>query len=390
MKKNLLPLPTIIFAFFFCANTYAAETATEVTKKTQSPLAGSKARDSALSPEPRLVIPSDSQSRRLFDNPDSTLWDPYRFMEPEYPTSMSTQLLAKSGSVSATGGAASAPAAPGEAVGSEHGSVAEVAAKLSNPVSSVWGLFTQFGLTSSDGDVNQGDDQFGGNILFQPILPIPLFGKGKDQWKLITRPTVPFLMGTPVPEGFDDFGQKTGLGDTLLPLVLVPPVSLTGNWLLGLGPTFTLPTSTIDAFGRQQWAIGPTGVLGYKTKKWVGGIFPQYYFGVGSRGDQGKKPDASYMNMFYFFIYNLPEAWQVGFNPTINYDNKATDGNQWNVPVGLLVAKTTKIWNRPVKFQFGVEYSVVSQDTFGQRVLVKLNIIPVIQSFIKEPLFGGS
>ena len=94
--------------------------------------------------------------------------------------------------------------------------------------------------------------------------------------------------------------------------------------------------------------------------------------------------------MLYAFIYNLPEAWQVGFNPNITYNNKAPDGDHWNVPVGLLVAKTTKVWNRPVKFQFGIEYSVVSPDTFGQRLLIKLNIIPVIQSLIPEPLLGGS
>jgi len=52
-------------------------------------------------------------------------------------------------------------------------------------------------------------------------------------------------------------------------------------------------------------------------------------------------------------------------------------------------AKTTKIANRPVKFQFGVEYSVVSQDAFGPRWLLKLNVIPVIQSLIPESLFGG-
>jgi hypothetical protein len=43
----------------------------------------------------------------------------------------------------------------------------------------------------------------------------------------------------------------------------------------------------------------------------------------------------------------------------------------------------------PVKFQFGVEYSVVSQDDFGKRALIKLNIIPVIGGLIQNPTFGG-
>jgi hypothetical protein len=92
--------------------------------------------------------------------------------------------------------------------------------------------------------------------------------------------------------------------------------------------------------------------------------------------------------MLYFFFYNLPNAWQIGFNPMISYDHKASSGNKWNVPVGVTVSKMTKIGDVPVKFQLGVEYSVVSQDTFGQVAQIKLNIIPVIPSLIKNPLFG--
>jgi hypothetical protein len=51
--------------------------------------------------------------------------------------------------------------------------------------------------------------------------------------------------------------------------------------------------------------------------------------------------------------------------------------------------KTTKIGNMPVKFQFGAEYSVVSQDDFGKRALIKVNIIPVIGGLVKNPLLGG-
>jgi len=370
MKNFLHPLLATIMLTFV----WSATTAWGATK-----------RDGALFAEPGLGSTPFNQATRLTGNADSTGWHPNRFTEPEYLTGMSTRLLAKNGSAPA-GGAASAPAAPGGPAASEHGSLAEVGAKLANPVSDVWALFTQFGFTSADGDANLGDEQFGGNVLFQPIMPIPLFGKGKDSWKIIMRPTVPLLLGTPVPAGFDDFGHKTGLGDTLLPLPVAWPA---GNWLLALGPAFTLPTSTVTAFGRQQWAAGPTGILGYKTKDWIALVFPQYYFGIGSRGDQGKKPDASYMSLLYALVYNLPDAWQIGMNPVINYDNKAKSGNRWNVPVGMMAAKTTKIGNRPVKFQFGVEYSVVNQDAFGQRVLLKLNIIPVIQSLIKDPLLGG-
>lgn len=151
-------------------------------------------------------------------------------------------------------------------VQSGQGNLAEIGAKLSNPVSDVWALFTEFDLYFSDGDLNKGSSKVGGRMIFQPILPFPLYGRGEDQWKLITRPTIPVLFSQPVPKGFDEFSH-------------------------------------------------------------LGGLF---------------------------------------------------------------VAKTVKLGKVPVKFQFGVEYSVVSQDDFGQRAQIKLNIIPVIPSLVKNPLLGGN
>jgi len=53
------------------------------------------------------------------------------------------------------------------------------------------------------------------------------------------------------------------------------------------------------------------------------------------------------------------------------------------------VTKTVRLGGLPVKFQFGAEYSVVSQDDFGKRALLRLIMIPVIPSLIKKPIFGG-
>jgi hypothetical protein len=266
----------------------------------------------------------------------------------------------------------------------EQDSLAELGAKLSNPVSDVWALFTEFDLTFSDGDLNTGDSKVGGRMLFEPILPIPLYGQGKDAWKLITRPIVPITFSQPVPEGAGEFSNLGGLGDTQLLMLVSPPA---GNWLLGLGPTWLFPTSTQKKLGRQQWGVGPAAVLGYKTKDFTAGINPQYTWGIGG-WNSADKPDASYLSLLYFFYYNLPNAWQIGFNPTISYDHNASSGNKWNVPVGVTVSKMTKIGDVPVKFQLGIEYSVVKQDDFGQVAQIKLNIIPVIPSLIKNPLFG--
>lgn len=268
----------------------------------------------------------------------------------------------------------------------EH-DLAETGKKLSNPISDVWALFTEFDLNFADGDVNLGHSRTGGRMIFQPILPLPLFGKGAKRWNLITRPTIPVLFSEPVPTAFNSFDHNGGLGDIQFPTVISPPM---GHWLVGAGPAFLLPTASDDAFGRHQWGVGPAAVVGYQTKSAIFGAFGQYYLGVGSTGS--RKPgvgDANYLNLLYFLFVNLPNAWQFGFDPTITYDARATSGNMWNVPVGLLVTKTTLLGKMPVKFQFGVEYSVVSQDLYGQRARLVLDVIPVIPPLIRHSVLGG-
>ena len=286
----------------------------------------------------------------------------------------------QSGSDSAKGGDS------GQDSHSEHGSLNEIGVKLANPVSDVWALYTEFDLSFSDGDVNTGHSEIGGRMIFQPIMPFPLYGKGDEAWKLITRPTIPVIFSQPVPKGVEEFTNLGGLGDITLPMMVSPPAK---NWLLGLGPTWLFPTSTHDALGRQQWGVGPAVVVGYKTKEWTAVLFPQYWWGIGGAGQDKNTPDASYLSMLYAFFYNLPDGLQFGTNPTITFDDKAPSGNKWNVPVGITVAKMTKIDNAPVKLQLGIEYSVVKQDAYGQVAQIKLNIIPVIGSLVKDPIFGG-
>lgn len=40
----------------------------------------------------------------------------------------------------------------------------------------------------------------------------------------------------------------------------------------------------------------------------------------------------------------------------------------------------------PVKFQLGVECSVVSPDDFGQEAVIKLDVIPVIVLLVEQPI----
>jgi hypothetical protein len=279
------------------------------------------------------------------------------------------------------------PAGQSAGSGGGQGSLAELGAKLSNPLSDVWALFTEFDFNWSEGDISNGEHKFGSDMLFQPVLPFKL----TSDWKLITRPIVPVIFGTPVPDGVNEsqgrasFDYKNGLGDIQVPLLLSPNPKPGSRWMFGGGPTFVLPTATTDELGSDKWQAGPALVGVYKTEKITTGALGQYWWSFATQGNN--KPDTSNGSILYFYFYNLPDAWQIGTNPTVTYNDKATSGNRWNVPVGLTVAKTTKIGSLPVKFQFGVQKSVVRQDDFGQDWQIKLNIIPVIPALVKNPLF---
>ena len=264
--------------------------------------------------------------------------------------------------------------------------LAEAGRKLSNPLSDLWAFYARFGLSFADGNATSTVPKVGGTMLFQPILPVPLYGSGEGKWSLITRPTIPVLFSVPIPTSASTFEHKGGLGDIELPIVIAPP---TGKVIFGAGPAFLFPSSTDDAFGRRQWGIGPSAVLGYRSETAIFGAFAQYYFGTGWHGQREPgEQKASYMNLLYFASLELPDAWEVGFNPTITYDRRATSGNEWNVPVGLSVAKTTWVGPLPTKFSVGVEYSVVSQNAYGERAKLVLEVTPVIPALFRKPILG--
>ena len=275
---------------------------------------------------------------------------------------------------------------------------AEAGKKLSDPLSDVWALFTDFDFTYSDGDFVDGH-RSGQTMIFQPIMPFEF----SDNWKMITRPTLPFVFSTDIPDGrrwstsplSDEyteiieldgvaFDSKQGLGDMSLPLIFSPKVP-GRKWGWGLGPTFVFPTATTDELGSDTWEIGPAAVWTYRNPKVSLAVLGQYWWNYAENGND--TPDTSHGSILYSAWWNLQNAWQVGFNPTITYNGKSASDDEWNVPVGFGVAKTVMMGKMPVKFQFSVEKSVVRQEDFGADWKIRFNVIPVIPSLQKKPFF---
>ena len=253
----------------------------------------------------------------------------------------------------------------------------ELTRQLSNPVSSVWSLTFQFNNFFLDGEPSD-KTRVQSLLNFQPVLPLHL----TEDLNLIVRPVLPFIFTSPVFTQGEGFDQKGGFGDMAFIPFLSPAKS--GNWLIGIGPTFIFPTASNKGLGQGKWQLGPAGVFGYFNKKWIIGVFPQQWW---SYAGDDSRPNTSQANIQYFVFRFLPNAWQVGMAPNILINWKAEDKNKVTFPVGLGVGKTVKFGKLPVNFQIQGQWMPWHPDDFGQRWNIQLVIKPVIPSLIPGTLF---
>jgi hypothetical protein len=251
-------------------------------------------------------------------------------------------------------------------------SASELNRKLTNPVSSIWSISNQF----NNFELNNG--QWNNNWNFQPVMPVSLT---KDL-NLITRPVMPFYNIVPHETSPGEFARDAGLGDLTLLELLSPANS--GNWVLGAGPTAIFPTATSHFTGQGKWQLGPSVVVGYLTKEFFIGVFPQQWWSIG--GEHGR-PDTNQMNLQPIATIFFGDGWSIGYSGNILADWTAPSEDVWTVPVGLGLGKVVKLGRLPVKIQLAVQYMPVHPRISGQEWNVQLQITPVIPKLIKGVLF---
>ena len=248
----------------------------------------------------------------------------------------------------------------------------ELNRQLTNPVSSLWSIESQF----NNFELNNG--QWNNNWNFQPVLPVSLT---KD-WNLITRPVIPIYNIVPHETHPDEFARDAGLGDVTLLELLSPAHS--GNWILGAGPTAIFPTATSMFTGQGKYQLGPTAVVGYLTKQYFIGVFPQQWWSIG--GQHGRL-DTNQMNLQPIVTAFFGEGWSFGYSGNILANWNAPSEDVWTVPVGLGLAKVMKLGRLPVKVSLAVQYMPVHPRISGQEWNVQVEITPVMPKLIKGVLF---
>lgn len=275
------------------------------------------------------------------------------------------------------------PAPASEAAASDadrEQSLSEINKKLSNPVSDIWSItFQQNNFRVDPGPGQNG--RWSTNLLLQPVLPAAV----TDDWNLITRPVLPLFVSQPHPEVGrpSDIGRSTAFGDISLFQLISPSPKIAGNWLLGLGPTWTFPSAPSDFTGSGKWQAGPAGIVGYLSEKFIVGALVQNWWSFAGDDD---RPEAASMNLQPIASYFLKDGWSVGYSGSILANWKNDSSDVWTVPIGMSVAKVAKVGKVPVRFALGLQWMPIQPDRYGQDWNIQLIIAPVLPKLIKGNL----
>jgi hypothetical protein len=230
-------------------------------------------------------------------------------------------------------GAQSAPAPPDEGEA--------LAKKLSNPVSDLVSVPFQFNWAQGVGPDK--DTRLILNV--QPVMP---FSIDKD-WNLITRVIMPYISQPSLGSGTV---PASGLSDVVASFFLSPANSEKVIW--GVGPVFSLPSTTEPTLGSGKWSAGPTIVVLKQIGPWtVGALWNQMWSFAGDSTRQ----DVSQMFTQPFLAYTTKSLVTINLNSEATTNWKA-DTDKWTVPINLTFAKLSSFGVFPASYQAGLGWYV--------------------------------
>lgn len=218
-----------------------------------------------------------------------------------------------------------------------------LAKQTQNPVSDLVSIPFQFNFNTGGGL----EDRTSLVLNIQPVVPV----KGVlREWNIIARTIVPYV-SLPGPGG----ARQSGFGDIQEELFFTPAVP--GSLVWGIGPVFSFPTATADLAATGSWAVGPAGVVVKTTGPFVlGGLLSNLW----TFADEGGAPEFNQFLLQPFINYNFGKGWAVAFAPIITANWDAPDGEEWTVPLGVGLTRTTVFNGRPMtvgaQYYHNVEY----------------------------------
>lgn len=233
-----------------------------------------------------------------------------------------------------------------------------LAKQTQNPVGNITTIPFQFNFNTG-GDLA---DETALNLNVQPVIPFKL----ASNWNVIARTIVP-INSFPGPDGT----RFSGVGDVQLQMMATPATP--GKVIWGLGPTFSLPTATTAASETGTWAGGLSAVVLTMPGPFVvGGLLSQLW----PLHDEGGDPEMDFLTFQPFVNYNFGHGWALSFAPVISANWNASSGNEWTVPVGLGITRTTVFNRRPMNI--GIQlYTNVERPDGGPGYQIRFVLAPI-------------
>ena len=225
------------------------------------------------------------------------------------------------------------------------GDDAELAKKLSNPISDLVSVPFQF-----NWEQNVGPDRQTRFILnVQPVMPFALTPK----LNLIARVIVPFVSQPPLSVGGT---AASGVSDILTSLFFSPNTGSTLTW--GAGPVVSLPSTTEPTLGTEKWSAGPTIVVLKQAGPWTAGaLWNQLWSFSGNTS----RTDVNQMFVQPFLAYTTKRAFTITVQSE-SVGNFKADTDQWTVPIKLLLSKVATFGMFPASYQVGFGGYVVQPE----------------------------
>jgi hypothetical protein len=225
-----------------------------------------------------------------------------------------------------------------------EGENAELAKKLSNPVSDLVSLPFQLNWEQGVGP----NDQTRFILNIQPVMPFSL----NQDWNMIARVIMPFISQPPLGGGTQ---AAFGVGDILTSIFFSPTK---GSIIWGLGPALSLPSTTQPTLGTEKWSAGPTIVVLKQAGPWTyGALWNQVWSFAGNSA----RDNVNQMFFQPFVAYNTKTLWTITLQSESTANWKASD-QKWTVPINLLFAKLSSFGVFPASYQIGIGGFAVHPD----------------------------
>jgi len=226
----------------------------------------------------------------------------------------------------------------------------EMAKKLANPIAALISLPMQLNYDRGFNHTS-GNDSNKWTLNVQPVVP---FSIGED-WNLISRTIVPIIRTDNLPT---DSGINGGVGDIVQSAFFSPKELTESGWVWGVGPVFLIPSGS--DMSAKKWGAGPTAVALKQDGPWTYGVLANHIWSTGGSDKVVDNISNTYVQPF--FIYTTPGAMSINLMTETTYDWEATDGNEWTVPLFLVVTQVDKIGDQLISYGVGVKYYAESPD----------------------------